>query len=97
MVFYSNDVGGGSSRANKTSYSPTIIAGSSTLGDPLPVHFQLKIIAQTESGQKLIVDFFKYTKDFYGKFGHKEQRFSMHLGHEWKYRYEWSQIGELFH
>ena len=28
--------------------------------------------AQTESGQKLSIEFFKYAKDCYGKFGHKE-------------------------
>jgi len=41
FVFYSNEVGGGSSRANKISYLPAIIAGSSASGDPIPLHFQL--------------------------------------------------------
>ena len=44
FVFYSEDISGGASSANKTSYSPTIIAGSSYTGDPLALYFQLKIM-----------------------------------------------------
>ena len=39
FVFYSEDISGGASRSNKNSYSPTIIAGSSSAGDPLTLHF----------------------------------------------------------
>ena len=39
FLFYSKDISGGASRANTTSYSPKIIAGSSSAGDPLPLHF----------------------------------------------------------
>ena len=38
FVFYSEEISGGASRANKTSYSPTIIAGSSSEGDPPPLN-----------------------------------------------------------
>ena len=75
FVFYSNDVGGGSSRANKISYSSAIISGWNASGDTLPLHFQLKTLSQTESGHTLSVDLFKYAKDCYGKFGHKDLRF----------------------
>ena len=34
FVFYSEDISGGASRANTTSYSPIIIAGSIYVGDP---------------------------------------------------------------
>ena len=51
FVFYSEEISGGSSRENKTSYSPTIIAGSISAGDPLPLHFQLKNHAQYDTGQ----------------------------------------------
>ena len=72
FVFYLNEVGGGESRANTTSYSPTIITGSIASGDLLTLNFQLKNLAQTESGQKLSVGCFKYAKGCYGNFGHKE-------------------------
>ena len=74
FVFYSNIISGGASRANKTSYSPTLIAGSTASGDPLPLHFQLKTMAQTNATEKVHVDFFQYTKDTYGKFGHPTRR-----------------------
>ena len=74
IVFYSQDVSGGASRANKTSYSPTIIAGSTASGDPLPVHFQLKTLAQTDAGQKLNINLFEHAKDVYGKYGWPERR-----------------------
>jgi len=73
FVSYSNEVGGGSSRANKTFYSPTITTGSSASCDPLQLHFQLKTLTQTESGQKLSINFLKYAKDCYSKFGPKER------------------------
>ena len=44
FVFHSNDISGGESRANKTFYSSTIIAGSSASGNPLLLHFQLKTL-----------------------------------------------------
>ena len=69
FVFYSEDISGGASRSNKTSYSPTIIAGSRSAGDPLPLHFQLKTHAQSDTGQKLSIDFFSHAKDVVGKFG----------------------------
>ena len=39
FVFYITDVSGGASKANNILYSPTIIAGSSTAGDILPLYF----------------------------------------------------------
>ena len=70
FVFYSNIISGGASRANKTSYCPTLIAGSTASGDPLPLHFQLKTMAQSDATEKVHIDFFRYAKDTYGKFGH---------------------------
>ena len=74
IVFYSQDISGGASRANKTSYSPTIIAGSTASGDPLPIHFQLKTLAQTDAGQKLNINLFEHAKDVYGKYGWPDRR-----------------------
>ena len=37
-------------------------------------HFQLKTLAQTDTGQKLSVHLFKYARNTYGKFGFKERR-----------------------
>ena len=74
IVFYSEDISGGASRANKTSYSPTIIAGSTASGDPLPVHFQLKTLAQTDAGQKLNISLFEHAKDVNGKYGWPDRR-----------------------
>ena len=74
IIFYSQDISGGASRANKTSYSPTIIAGSTASGDPLPIHFQLKTLAQTDTGQKLNINLFEHAKDVYGKYGWPDRR-----------------------
>ena len=74
FVFYSEEISGGASRENTTSYSPTIIAGSSSAGDPLHLHFQLKTHAQSDTGQKLSIDFFLHAKDVVGKFGWTDRR-----------------------
>ena len=57
FVFYSEEISGGSSRANKTSYSPTIIADSSSTGDFLPICFQLNILTQSDACHKLSIFF----------------------------------------
>ena len=74
FVFYSEDISGVSSKANKISYSPIIIAGSSSAGNPLPLHFQLKTHAQFDIGQKFSIDLFLYAKDIIGKFGWMDRR-----------------------
>ena len=68
FVFYSKEISGGASRANKTSYSLTIIAGLSSAGNPLLLHSQLKTHAQSDTGQKLSIDLFLHAKDVIGKF-----------------------------
>jgi hypothetical protein len=47
MTFFALDVPGGGTAVNKSGYSATLICGSTASGDPLPVHFQLKTLAQT--------------------------------------------------
>ena len=42
LVFYVSDICGGGTQASKSSYSPTIICGSTAAGEALPPHFQLK-------------------------------------------------------
>ena len=69
FLFYSEDISGRASRANKTSYSPTIIAGSIFVDDPLPLHLQLKTRSQSDTGQKLSIDLFSHAKDVVGNFG----------------------------
>ena len=75
FVFYSDIISGGASRANKTSYCPTLIGGSTGSGDPLPLHFQLKTMAQSDATEKVHIDFFRFAKDTYGKFGHPTRRY----------------------
>ena len=69
IVFNSDGISGGSFRANKASYCSTIVVGPKVSGDPLPVHFQLKNLAQNKSRQNLGIIFFTHAKDFIGKFG----------------------------
>jgi hypothetical protein len=53
VTFYSNEVTGGATAANKSGYTATIIFGSNALGEPLPPHFQLKSTAQTPETQRM--------------------------------------------
>lgn len=69
MTFYSPEIRGGATAANKTGYSATVICGSTAAGDPFPPHFQLKTTAQTDAGQRLSVDWFVHTKNVVGKWG----------------------------
>ena len=68
FLFNLDNISGGASRTNKTSYSPTIIAGSAASGDSLQVPFQLNTIAHNESGQKLSINFLTCAKGVIGKF-----------------------------
>jgi hypothetical protein len=70
LTFYAPDIGGGATAVNKSGYSATIICGSNAKGEPIPPHFQLKSTAQTDSGQRLSVDWFRHTKDVMVQFGH---------------------------
>jgi hypothetical protein len=49
VVFHSENLSAGATRANKTGYSCTLICGSSAAGQPLPPHFQLKSEAKAEN------------------------------------------------
>ena len=74
FIFYSEDISGGSSRANNNSYSPTIIAGSRSAGDPLTLHFQIKIYANSNTVQKLSIDLFSHAKYVVGQFSWTDRR-----------------------
>ena len=69
FVFYLKDISVGAYRANQPSYSPKIVAGSSSVGDSLVLPLYLKTHAQSDTDQKLSIDFFVHTKDVVGKFG----------------------------
>ena len=69
FLFYSEEISGGASRANRTSYLPKIIAGSSSAGEHLPLHFQIKTHAKSDTSQKLSIDLFFHAKDVVDKFG----------------------------
>jgi hypothetical protein len=73
MRFFAPEVGGGGTAVNKSSYSSTIICGSSAAGEPYPPHFQLKTAAQTDDGQKLSVDWFANCKSVVAKHGFEER------------------------
>jgi hypothetical protein len=62
MTFFAPDIAGGGTAVNKSGYSATLICGSTASGDPLPVHFQLKTLAQTVEGMRISIDWFRATK-----------------------------------
>ena len=72
MTFYSEGIAGGGTAVNKSGYSATVICGSTASGDPIPPHFQLKTLAQTDDREKMGIDWFVACKDVYGRFGHDE-------------------------
>ena len=74
IVFYSNDVVGGATVANKSAYSPTIICAVNALGEALPPHFQLKTQSKTDAGERFSIDFIANVKGVRGKFGFAEER-----------------------
>jgi hypothetical protein len=74
MTFFAHDVAGGGTAVNKSSYSATVICGSTAAGDPFPAHFQLMTKAQTVGGQRISLDWFANTKDVVGKFGYRQRR-----------------------
>ena len=74
FLFYPEDINGGSSRSNTSSYSQTIIAGSRSADDPLPLYAQIKTYAQSDTDQKSSIDFFSHAKDVVGNFGWTDRR-----------------------
>ena len=70
MVFCAPDVGGGGTQANKSACSPTVICGSTSAGEALPPHFQLKAsAAKAEERERFNVEFMEHCKDVLGRFG----------------------------
>jgi hypothetical protein len=51
-----------------------LICGSTASGDPLPVHFQLKALAQIVEGMGMSIDWFCATKRVTGTFGLPSRR-----------------------
>ena len=74
FLFYPEDINGGSSRSNTSSYSQTIIAGSRSADDPLPLYAQIKTYAQSDTDQKSNIDFFSHAKYIVGKSGWTDWR-----------------------
>jgi hypothetical protein len=74
MTFFARDIGGGGTAVNKSGYSATVICGSTAAGDPFPVHFQLKTMAQTDQGQRLSLDWIGNSKRVIGTFGFTSRR-----------------------
>jgi len=74
MVFYCHGVSGGGTEASKSSYSPTIICGSTAAGEALPPHFQLKTDATEDHRVKISIDFIAQCHNINGKFGHNEKK-----------------------
>jgi len=69
VIFSNPDLPNGAVAANKSGYSSTVICGSNAAGEALPPHFQLKTMSQSDSTQKLSVDWFVHAVDVRGKFG----------------------------
>ena len=74
MTFHAPDLAGGATAVNKSGYSSTIICGSNAAGEPLPPHFQLKTMAQTNEKQRMSVEWFASTKNIIAQFGHQSER-----------------------
>jgi hypothetical protein len=74
MTFFALEVPGGGTAVNKSGYLATLICGSTASGNPLPVHFQLKILAQTVEGMRMSIDWFHATKKVTGTFGFPSRR-----------------------
>ena len=74
MTFHAPGVSGGATAANKSGYSSTIICGSNAAGEPVPPHFQLKTMAQSDDRQKMSVDWFSSTKNVVVQFGHRQKK-----------------------
>jgi len=72
MVFCAPDAGGGGTQANKSSHSPTVICGSNTKVEALPVHFQLKTSAKTQDRERFNVEFLAHAHNMPVQFGHDE-------------------------
>lgn len=73
MTFYYHGISRGS-EASKSSYSPTIICGSTAAGEALPPHFQLKTDASKDERVKICVDFIAQCHNVVGKFGRPEAK-----------------------
>jgi hypothetical protein len=69
MVFHSNNISGGATSVNKSAYTATLIFGSNAAGEPLPLHFQLKTLAQQAENQRLSIDWFEKTQSVLVKYG----------------------------
>ena len=59
---------------NTISNSPTIVTESNVDVSILPLHFQLKTLAQKDADEKMSIDVLKYAKYIYGKFGFEERQ-----------------------
>ena len=59
----------GAEGSNKSGYSATFIGGSTMSGYPVPPHFQVRSLAQTEQNRKLDADLFKDMRKIRGQFG----------------------------
>lgn len=70
MTFHAPGVSGGATSVNKSGYSTTIICGSNAAGEPVPPHFQLKTLSQTNDRERISVDWFSYSKEVVAQFGH---------------------------
>jgi hypothetical protein len=74
MTFHAPDVAGGATSVNKSGYSSTIIGGSNAAGEPIPLHFQLKTMAQTSERERMSIEWFRGTKTVFAQFGHSEKK-----------------------
>jgi len=72
MAFYCHGISGGGTSASKSSYSPTIICGSTAAGEALPPHFQLKTDAKADGRIKISAAFIASAHNISGMFGHSE-------------------------
>jgi len=70
VVFSDPTISKGAMAANTAGYSSMVICGSSTSGEALPPHFQLKTLAKSDATMRISVDWFAHLARAVGKFGH---------------------------
>ena len=67
----------GAEGINKSGYSATFIGGSTMSGYLVPLHFQVRSLAQTKQNKKLDRLLFTHMRNIRGKFGFNEVRENM--------------------
>jgi hypothetical protein len=72
MTFFSPTITGGGTSVNKSGYCLTVICGSNAASEPLPPHFQLKVLAQSAERERISANWILNSMRVVAQFGHSE-------------------------